>query len=282
MKKAIASFATVLAVVAAIAAGGAGANGSPYSPGLVQGWDGVRGSSADVRYVTLGTQRSTVVAAIHVRTGRVLRNRILRGVWGIPIVAYDGTTGGLSGDGTTLVVAGYGPLPGQPGTTRFTALATKTFRKIRTIELPGAWSFDAISPDAARLYLVEHVSAGASPSYRVRVLDLASGRLRPRAVVDRLASKVTMGGQPATRATSSEGRWEYTLYARSAGVPFIHALDTARMLAYCIDLPLTLDPQAQMELRLRLRDRGRELVVRQAGEPVATMSTESFVARAEN
>jgi len=280
--KALATLFALCAVALSLAVSGAGANGSPYSPGLVQGWDGVRASNADVRYVTLGTQRSTVVAAIHVRTGRVLRNRILRGVWGIPIVAYDGTTGGLSGDGKTLVVAGYGPLPGQPGTTRFTALATKTFRKIRTIELPGAWSFDAISPDAARLYLVEHVSAGASPSYRVRVLDLASGRLRPRAVVDRLASKVTMGGQPATRATSSEGRWEYTLYARSAGVPFIHALDTARMLAYCIDLPLTLDPQAQMELRLRLRDRGRELVVRQAGEPVATMSTESFVARAEN
>ena len=282
MKKALTTLGGAGAVALSLAVSGAGANGSPYSPGLVQGWDGVRASKADVRYVTLGTPSSTVVAAIRVRTGRVLRDRILRGVWGIPIVAYDGTTGGLSGDGKTLVVAAYGPLPGEPGTTRFTVLATKTLRKIRTIELRGSWSFDAISPDAARLYLVEHISAGASPRYRVRVLDVASGRLLPRAVIDRLASKGIMGGQPATRATSSDGRWAYTLYARSTRVPFIHALDTARRLAYCIDLPLTLDPQAQMELRLRLRNGGRELVVRQAGAPVATMSTESLVARAES
>jgi len=282
MKKALTTLGGAGAVALSLAVSGAGANGSPYSPGLVQGWDGVRASGSDVRYVTLGTPTSTVVATIRVRTGRVLRDRILRGVWGIPIVAYDGTTGGLSGDGKTLVVAAYGPLPGEPGTTRFTVLATKTLRKIRTIELRGSWSFDAISPDAARLYLVEHISAGASPSYRVRVLDVASGRLLPRAVIDRLASKGIMGGQPATRATSSDGRWAYTLYARSTRVPFIHALDTARRLAYCIDLPLTLDTQAQMELRLRLRDGGRKLVVRQAGAPLATMSTESFVARAES
>ena len=280
MKTALTTLFAAGAVALSLTVSGAGANGSPYSPGLVQGWDGVRASSADVRYVTLGTDESTVVAAIHVRTGRVLRNRILRGVWGIPIVAYDGTTGGLSGDGKTLVVAAYGPLPGRPGTTRFTVLAAKTFRKIRTIELRGAWSFDAISPDAARLYLVEHIAAGAIPRYRVRVIDVASGRLLPRAVVDRLASKVIMGGQPATRATSADGRWVYTLYARATRVPFIHALDTAQRLAYCIDLPLAFDPETQMGLRLRLRGGGRKLVVRQAGAPVATMSTESFVARA--
>ena len=88
-----------------------------------------------------------------------------------------------------------------------------------------------------------------------------------------------MGGQPATRATSSEGRWEYTLYARSAGVPFIHALDTTRMLAYCIDLPLTLGPTAQMELRLELGDDGRSLTVRRGRESLATVDTQSFAVR---
>ena len=97
-----------------VAAAGAHANGSPYSPGLVQGSDGVHTSTAPVRYVALGTARSTIVAAIRVRGGRVMRSRILRGIWGIPIVSYDGSTGGISGDGRTLVVASYGPCRESP------------------------------------------------------------------------------------------------------------------------------------------------------------------------
>lgn len=272
----------ILAVaVAAVAVAGARANGSPYSPGLVQGWDGVGAPDGTVRFMTLGTPRSTIVAAVRVRGGRVVRSRILRGVWGIPIVAYDGSTGGLSGDGRTLVLASYGPLPGDPGTTSFTVLAAKTFKKLRTIELHGSWSYDAVSPDGSRLYLIEHLSAGPSPRYRVRVFDRAADRLLPQSVIDKAASEAIMRGQPATRASSAGGRWAYTLYARQKHVPFIHALDTAQRQAYCIDLPLDLSRQKQMGLRFRFRDHGRLLIVRQAGVPVAAMDTRTMVVRKE-
>lgn len=107
----LAPFVTLLALLAAITAGAGGANGSPYSPGLDYGWEGVRAPSGEVRYVTLGTPKSTMVAAISVRGGRVLRSRAVRGFYGVPLIAYDGTTSGLSGDGRTLVLATYGPLP---------------------------------------------------------------------------------------------------------------------------------------------------------------------------
>ncbi len=216
-----------------------------------------------------------MVAAISVRGGRVLRSRALRGFYGVPLVAYDGTTSGLSGDGRTLVLAAYGPLPGDSGTTRFLALRAKNLKPYRLVELRGSWSFDALSPDGKRLYLVEHISAGPSPKYRVRAYDLAAGRLLPNAVIDRLVSKAIMGGQPATRTTTPDGRWAYTLYARAKGKPFVHALDTARRQAFCIDLPLELAEQKQMRLRLRLRSDA--LTVRLGKEQLATMNARSFV-----
>ena len=271
----LAPFVTLLALLAAITAGAGGANGSPYSPGLDYGWEGVRAPSGEVRYVTLGTPKSTMVAAISVRGGRVLRSRAVRGFYGVPLIAYDGTTSGLSGDGRTLVLATYGPLPGDLGSTRFLALRSKNLKPYRLVELGGSWSFDALSPDGKRLYLVEHISAGPSPKYRVRAYDLAAGRLLPNAVIDRLVSKAIMGGQPVTRATTPGGRWAYTLYARVKGKPFVHALDTARRQAFCIDLPLKLGEAAQMRLRLRLRS--DVLTVRLGKEQLATVSAKSFV-----
>jgi hypothetical protein len=265
----------VLALLAALTAGAGSANGSPYSPGLDYGWEGVRAPSEDVRYVTLGTPKSTMVAAISVRGGRVLRSRAVRGFYGVPLVAYDGTSSGLSGDGRTLVLATYGPLPGEPGITRFLALRSKSLKPYRLVELAGSWSFDALSPDGKRLYLVEHISSGPSPKYRVRAYDLAAGRLLPNAVIDRLVSKAIMGGQPVTRATTPGGRWAYTLYARVKGKPFVHALDTVRRQAFCIDLPLKLGEAAQMRLRLRLRPDA--LTVRLGQEQLATVNAKSFV-----
>jgi hypothetical protein len=277
MKTTFAVFAALVAC--AISAGGAGANGSPFSPGLDYGWNGVRAPAEEVRYVTLGTPKSTVVAAISVRGGRVVRSRAVRGFFGVPLVAYDGTTAGLSGDGRTLVVASYGPLPGTPGSTRFLALRAKSLKPYRRIELRGSWSFDALSPDGSRLYLVQHITAGPSPKYRVRVYDLVRDRLLPNAVIDRLVSKAIMGGQPVTRVTTSAGRWAYTLYARQKGKPFVHALDTARRKAFCIDLPLRLGEAEQMRLRMRLRD--DDLAVRLRGEELAVVDMRSFVVRLE-
>ena len=48
-----------IALAAGIAAGVASANGSPYSPGLVYGWNGV-GAGDGVRYVAFGMPKSTI------------------------------------------------------------------------------------------------------------------------------------------------------------------------------------------------------------------------------
>jgi hypothetical protein len=48
-----------------------------------------------------------------------------------------------------------------------------------------------------------------------------------------------MQGLPLARASSADGNWELTLYRRPSGVPFVHALMTTALAAFCIDLPRT-------------------------------------------
>jgi hypothetical protein len=217
-----------LVLVSVIAVTGASADGSPYAPGLVYGASGVRAPNGSVRYVTLSTQRSTVVAAIGVQSGHVIRSTVLPGFYGIPLVAFDNSTGGLSGNRKTLVVASYGPPPGTPGSTSFAVLATRTLKTLRRIQLKGSWAFDAISPDASRMYLIQYLAVGQDPHYRVRLLDAKTGKLDPEPVVDRREAEVDMRGLPVTRKSSLDGRWAYTLYARSLSPPLLQALGPVR------------------------------------------------------
>jgi hypothetical protein len=260
------------AAAAALLATGARGDGSPFAPGLVYGASGVRAPGGELRYVTLTTPRSTVVAAISVRSGRVVRSNVLKGFYGIPLVAFDNSTGGLSGNRRALVVASYGPAPGTAGSTSFAVLDTRSLQSLHNIKLRGSWAFDAISPDASRLYLIEYLSLGVTPHYQVRLYDLTRARLDPKPIVDRRDEEVQMRGQPVTRTTTRNGRWAYTLYARSTQPPFIHALDTELAKAYCIDLPLRLKQLEQMNLRLRLGE-GNALQIRNGANTVAVVDT---------
>ena len=87
------------------------------------------------------------------------------------------------------------------------------------------------------LYLIEHTSRQDHNRYRVRAYDLAYERMLRRTIVDRREPSETMAGSPTARATSPGGGWVYTLYQRSNGSSFVHALDTRRAEAVCIDLP---------------------------------------------
>jgi hypothetical protein len=201
------------------------------------------------------------VAAVRVRGGRVLRSRSLRGILGVPVVASDGTPGGLSSDGRTLVL---GPaVTSRPS--RFAVLRAGTLAVRRIVRLPGMFAFDALSPDGRTMYLVEHLSL-RHVRYRVRAYDVAAGRLLEQPVVDK-SEPGPMRGTAASRVTSADGRWAYTLYRKRGGA-FVHALDTVRRLAACVDLP-------RPGMRLALRGR-RLLVSRTDGSRVAAVDTRTL------
>ncbi len=77
MRRKIVAAGVVLAGAGLVAASAA-ADGGP-APGPQLGWDGARSPDGAVRYVALPAGRSTTVASIRVRDGRVVRWSTVQG-----------------------------------------------------------------------------------------------------------------------------------------------------------------------------------------------------------
>jgi hypothetical protein len=271
----------VLSAVAATVAAGAfavsGALGGGGAPGVVQGSKGLTARSGAVRYVTFAQDGRTIVAAVLTRGGNVARFRWIRGSYGIPLVALDGSAEGLTRDGRTLVLAPatVAPLAAE---SRFALVDTRTLRVRRILTLKGAFAYDALSPDGKTLYLIELL--GQSGDYRVRAYDLAQSRLYRQSVVDKSEADELMVGTPLTRATSADGGWVYTLYTRPDKPPFVHALDARHRRAVCIDLPWQGSQDPLFQMRLKLNASGTKLVLgTRSGKAAVVIDTRTHRAR---
>jgi hypothetical protein len=217
------------------------------------------GPGGKVRYLTLPNGRSTTVNASH-PNGVVIRWRDIRGRWAVPGVTVDGTPGGLSGDGRTLVLIRPQTAP-VPTRSVFQVMRTSDLAPLQRVVLKGNFSFDALSPDGSRLYLIQHVSQRNLSRYVVRAYDLVRRRLLPGRIADRTQRGWVMAGYPFARVTSPGGRWIYTFYVRPGAYSFVHALDATRGVAHCIGIPWKGNQNTLWQLRLSLRDGGRTLSV---------------------
>ena len=211
--------------------------------------------------------------------GRVIRATRLAGRLVVPVVAYDGSSAGLAVDGSTLVLI----RPRTRFPQRQTSLAIVDPRSLsirRRVHLHGDFSFDAVAPSGQWLYLIQYTSSVDPTRYRVRALDTRSGRLLPGDIVDPHDRGEAMHGNPITRATSADGRWAYTLYDGN-GHPFVHALDTARRAARCLDLPPFPSTANPWSVKLQLVSGGSRLLVTADRRALATIDTRTLsVARA--
>lgn len=106
----------------------------------------------------------------------------------------------------------------------------------RSHRLAGRFTFDALSTDGRRLYLVEHRPPAGSENYRVRLFNLRTGKLRPQPIADKANLETDMTGAPKARATTASGEWVFTLY-RGAHHSFVHALNVNKAYALCLELP---------------------------------------------
>jgi hypothetical protein len=261
-----------LAAALTVAAGAAADKGGP-SPGVELGGLGIAAAD-DTLYVARSSAPRTTITAFDA-DGKVVRQASLEGVLGIPRVAFDGTLGGLAYDGRSLVLASPGKVAGA---SRFAVLSTRDLRLRRMVTLPGGWSFDALSPDGRKLYLVEH---SGSVTYRVRAYDVVRGKLLREAVIDPRLGGRSMTGAPVTRALGHGGVWAYTLYQKPGGLPFVHALDTVRGKALCIELPWRGNQGKLFDVRMSVR--GRNLVLRSVSGPqLATIDTRAFAVHAHH
>jgi hypothetical protein len=276
---AIAFLVAACTPAAAAADGGIGAMAAP---------GGVSASGSPYRYVALQPRVAgapvppTVIERIAVDGGKIDRWWSLKGQYYVPAVAYDGSGGGLSADGGTLLLTEL-PHRFPPQRSGFAVLDTnlqlrhplrpgerRPKHAVTRFSLPGSYSFDAISPNGETVYLVHYLLSRGPVAYEVRAFDLADGRLLPEPIVDPEEAGEKMQGLPVTRAMSPDGRWAYTLYDGNGGEPFLHALDTVRGRAVCVDLP-------QLEGRKDLF--GSALRIDAAGEELAVLSRATFARR---
>jgi hypothetical protein len=224
-------------------------------------------SSADgkVRYEADGGDNTTISI---LRGGRRVQSTTLRAPYGFPAPTNQGLGEGVSHDGRTLVLARVSSLG------RFAVLDARTLRLRRTISLRGQFTYDALSPRATTLYLIQHVSFGPDDHYYVRAYDLRAGRLLKQIVFDTQEKGEVMRGMAVARATGPSGRWVYTLYGRANRTIFVHALDTVDRHAFCIDLSPRFSQEAQSGLRLTLV--GRNLTVMDGQKRVAAIDTKKL------
>jgi hypothetical protein len=257
MLLALAAIALLALVPASAAADGLPGTGVVASP--------VSAPGGEVEYVTKRAKRDTVLREQRLNGGPVLRSLDLRGRYSVPAVAYDGSPSGLSADGRTLVL--INPRKRWPRQhTTFAVIDARRMELRRHIRLRGDFSFDAISPDGRVVYLIEYLSPRDVTAYAVRAYDMRARRLFREPIVDPSEPDEDMSGVPLSRVSDAEGRWAYTLYS-GAKHPFVHALDTERRTAVCIDLD---DVRSIGSLKLR----GDRLDVLSAGGSViATINT---------
>jgi hypothetical protein len=258
----------------AVAAPVAHADGLPVL-GVDVGSSGVTAPGVNARYVTLHPGKNTIVARVERNGGRIFRSMTLPGSFTVPAVAFDGSSSGLSADGSTLVL--IRPRITFPRVrTPLVILDARRLRVRRVVTLRGDFSFDAISPDGARLYLIQYTSPTDPTHYAVRAFDVSANRMLAAPVVDPREPDEAMRGLPITRATSPGGRWAYTLYDGSGMAPFVHALDTVRNRAVCIDLDALSGRQDLYALKLAVGPGGQSLTVHHALNNLVVIDTRTF------
>ncbi|MDX6507777.1 MAG: hypothetical protein QOG06_2421 [Gaiellaceae bacterium] len=259
-------------IVAATWVAVAVADGGGPSPGESFGWTGVVGPKGAIRYVTVPAGHGTLLEAVTVRGGTVNRWRYLRGSFGIPLVAFDNSSGGLARNGKRLVLVSHQ----QGALTRIAVVDPATFRTKARVRLAGRWAFDALSPSGSLMYLIQYLggpsAAGVQP-YAVRALNVNTRRLYASPVVDRREPGEKMTGMPLTRVESSNG-WAYTFYSRIGKAPFVHALDTVHRRAFCVDVPWKRSANALWRVRLRVS--GGELLLQMGPKVVARVDRKTF------
>jgi len=229
-------------------------------PFAAQGGEGLLSNDGVSRFVaTKGVgDTSTVVKLLSRSDGATMKTQTIEGSFGIPQLTYKGPAGGLFRDGSAFVLQSTA----YAATTHFKVLGAQDLGIRQEIDLKGTFSFDALSPDASKMYLIQHTTSDDLQHYVVRAYDLNEHTLLPGRIADRTQKNWVMQGWAVNRTSSADGRWVYTLYANPGGFPFIHALDSVNGVAHCVGIPWpATDRNQQQVYGFTLRMKGKSLVV---------------------
>lgn len=220
--------------------------------------------------------RRTRVAAIDPRSGTEVWNRVHDGDLVVGTVSADGRQAALVTDGP----AADGYPAGRSSTT--IVLDGPGLARPHHLKLAGNSEPEAFSLDGRALFVIEFTPALAPDRYRVRRLDLASGRVGDVYSVDGHL-QTAMRGTARTQALAPDGKRLYTLYwladptVPGAGRAFIHVLSLDEQWAHCVDLPRPVGSGSEQANALTLTPDGSRLYVADAESgTVAEMDTKQL------
>jgi hypothetical protein len=255
--------ALAVAVAVAIAIAAIPSTGSA-SPGAGT----IASSDGSSIYMVAPVAGGTVVTRIDGKDRTAQVKRRLPGLFEVPSVA--GVKGGLSRDGSTLVLGGH---PAAE-LSQFAVLDAPTLRVERVLSLRGTYSFDAMSPDASTLYVIRFLDEDGT-HYKVQAVDMTVDDAQVRTVVEKGEPGEPMSGQALTRTSSADGNWVYTLYDGAGHEPFIHALSTVDTFTVCIDLE-ALEGRPDLDTLSLALDDNTLAVKTGSGTPIVNVDTETF------
>jgi hypothetical protein len=283
MRRVAAAMSFALLIVLGGATSRAAADGLPVPIDGFGVTTTVAPSGEGPRYATVPAGKDTQLLRIDQDGGEVTGTREINGDFTIPLVALDGTSAGLSADGTALALitprTNFRRFPREE--TSFLIVDMEETGRLRPREqltLRGDFSFDALSPNGRTMYLVEYTSPDYN-DYAVREYDLTRERLLKDPV--QFSHEVAPGemrGLPMARATSPDGRWAYTLYnggGRARDEAFVHILDTVDGVSHCINLP-DISGREAWNVQLELPAGGGALNLQRGGRLLASMDTDTY------
>ena len=280
-------------LLASTAGGDAMIDGS--SGALVAGGPGtVATPDGETMFRATRVDRDTVVTTLDARSGRTVGSTHVRGDLELAIAS-------VTGQAIALVEpapgAPAGSLPGLPMSRAWTPIvvadpsgATPPAR----FRLDGNFEPEAFSLDDDRLFLIQYLPAEAPAVYRVTVLDLATGDVRP--VTGRFKTPPErMPGVRLGQVYDPVTAQMYTLYSNQPGAyadgydhaggashdwpeeTFVHVLNLRKGWAYCAGVPEAMWGGTAREQSLVPSPDGRSLYIVDAGEGmVAVMDTRSL------
>jgi len=205
-------------------------------------------------YYALEGSAPTTLRWTDAKTGRAITQLTLAGAYAFANEAGPAPAG-FSPNGRWLVLVGE-----SGAKSSFAIVDTSLVRLAAFAEVPGPFTYDAISDDGSSLYLIERITpeaarqlpgVNATYGYRVRVYDVPAGKMSETLVVDVKLAAQTDGNNAETRldgimsgiyqssVPSRDGRWNFSFYYNPSRGPFIHVLHLDSRSAFCIlDLPL--------------------------------------------
>lgn len=175
------------------------------------------------------------ITVTNTQTGVLIRGLSIPGSYSTADQNY--TQAVISFDGHWLALRQQRP---STTTSTIALIDTQAGKLVKTIQLPGNFDLDALSPDGLSLYLLERLSDAAG-HYNVRLYLVDQNQLYENPIIDKADVDTRMIGSALTRQMSPDGMVAYTLYTDvKRNIAFIHVLPlqgTNLPFARCVNLP---------------------------------------------